>query len=136
MSTSSRDDLGKLILRLVLGIFLLTHGLTKISNGVGTTVSTYSQNFGIPEFLMYGVFIGEVLAPILIIIGLFARLGGLLGVINMLFAFGFVHFAQIGTFKGFVWQWELQGFFLFTSVVVTLIGAGRHSLGGAGGKWN
>ena len=29
------DDLGKLVLRLALGIFILLHGIAKLNNGVG-----------------------------------------------------------------------------------------------------
>jgi putative oxidoreductase len=34
------------------------------------------------------------------------------------------------------WALELQGFYLFVAVAVALLGAGRFSIGGAGGKWN
>jgi putative oxidoreductase len=34
------------------------------------------------------------------------------------------------------WALELQGFFLFTAIAVALLGAGRFSVGGAGGRFN
>ena len=51
------DDLGKLILRLALGILILLHGLAKISNGVGG-VSNMLASHGLPTFLAYGVLVG------------------------------------------------------------------------------
>jgi putative oxidoreductase len=122
------DDLGKLILRLTLGIFMLLHGYAKIVKGVsGIEASLLSA--GLPAWVAYGVYIGEVLAPLMIILGFYARIGGLIIVINMLFAIMLAHASQlfdIGKSGG--WALELQGFFLFTGLVVALIGPGRYAL--------
>ena len=136
MSSSTYDDLGKLVLRLGLGILILLHGLSKLDSGVGWLVDMVGQH-GLPGFVAYGVYIGEVLAPVLIILGLFTRLGGLILVVNMLFVFGLVHMGQlfdIGKSGG--WALELQGLFLIGSIAVTLFGAGAYSLGGRSGRWN
>ena len=122
------DDLGKLVLRLILGIFMLFHGYAKIVKGVsGIEASLLSA--GLPAWVAYGVYIGEVLAPLLIILGFYARLGGLIIVINMLFAIMLSHASQlfdIGKSGG--WALELQGFFLFTGLAVALIGPGRYAV--------
>jgi putative oxidoreductase len=122
------DDLGKLILRLTLGIFMLLHGYAKIVKGVsGIEASLLSA--GLPAWVAYGVYIGEVLAPLLIILGFYARMGGLIIVINMLFAITLSHASQlfdIGKSGG--WALELQGFFLFSGLVVALIGPGRYAV--------
>ncbi len=77
------------------------------------------------------------MAPILIIAGIFTRLGGLLIAINMLVAFVLVHHSQLFMLNGQGgWQLELQGMYLFTAIVVALMGAGRFSVGGAGGRFN
>jgi len=136
MSSSAYDDLGKLILRLGLGILLLLHGLSKLDSGVGWIADMLAQQ-GVPGFVAYGVYIGEVIAPILIILGVFTRLGGLIAVINMLFAFGLVHMHQIFQLgKSGGWALELQGLFLIAGIAVTLLGAGAYSLGGRNGRWN
>lgn len=136
MSSSAYDDLGKLILRLGLGILLLLHGLAKLDSGVGWIVDMLGQH-GLPGFLAYGVYLGEVVAPILIILGLFTRIGGLVIVLNMLFVFGLVHMDQLFLLgKSGGWELELQGLFLFSSIAVTLFGAGAYSLGGRNGRWN
>ncbi|MGB3426041.1 MAG: DoxX family protein [Castellaniella sp.] len=136
MSSSAYDDLGKLILRLSLGILILLHGLGKLDGGVSWIVGMLSQR-GLPGFIAYGVYIGEIVAPVLIILGLFTRLGGLISILNMLFVFGLVHMNELFTLgKSGGWALELQGMFLFASIAVTLFGAGAYSLGGRNGRWN
>jgi putative oxidoreductase len=136
MSSTSTDDLGKLVLRLALGILILLHGLGKLDGGVGWLVGML-QSQGLPGFLAYCVYIGEVLAPILLILGLWTRVGGLLVVINMLFAFGLVHMADLFVIgKSGGWALELQGMYLFGGIAIMLLGAGAYSLGGRNGRWN
>lgn len=86
-------------------------------------------NHGLPGFLAYGVLIGEILAPLLVIFGFYARLGGAIMAINMVVAFALAHSSQlfdIGKSGG--WALELQGFFLFTAIAVTLIGPGKFGI--------
>jgi len=122
------DDLGKLLLRLVLGIFMLFHGYAKIVKGVsGIEASVITA--GLPAWVAYGVYIGEVIAPLLVILGFYARIGGLIIAVNMIFAISLSHTSQLfdlGRSGG--WALELQGFFLLTGLVVALIGPGRFSI--------
>ena len=130
------DDAAKLILRLVLGILILLHGISKMTHGIGGIVAMVHEH-GWPGFTAYFVYIGEVVAPILLIAGIFTRLGGLLIAINMLVAFLLVHHSQLFTLNGQGgWQLELQGMYLFTAIAIALLGAGRFSVGGAGGRFN
>jgi putative oxidoreductase len=122
------DDLGKLVLRWALGIFMLLHGYAKIVKGIGG-IEASLVSAGLPAWVAYGVYIGEVVAPLLLILGFYARIGGLIIVINMIFAIALSHASQlfdIGKSGG--WALELQGFFLFTALVIALIGPGRFSL--------
>lgn len=122
------DDLGKLILRLTLGILTLLHGIAKMRYGVGF-IEGMLQSHGLPTFLAYGVFIGEVLAPLLLILGFYARIGGLIIAINMVVAIALAHTAQllvIGKQGG--WELELQGFYLFTALAIALIGPGKFGI--------
>lgn len=118
------EDIGKLVLRLTLGILILLHGLAKITNGV-SGISGMLAGIGLPSALAYGVYIGEVLAPLLVIIGFYARIGALVIVVNMLFAIALVHMKDLIVLtKSGGWGIELQAFFLFTAVAVALIGPG------------
>lgn len=136
MSSSSSDDLGKLVLRLGVGILLLLHGLSKLDGGVEWIVGMVAAR-GLPGFVAYGVYIGEIVAPVLIILGVYARLGGLIAAVNMLFVFGLVHlkdFFALGKSGG--WALELQGLYLVGGLVILLMGAGAYSLGGRSGRFN
>ncbi|MGY8527559.1 DoxX family protein [Paracidovorax citrulli] len=136
MRTTGSEDLGKAVLRIVLGVLMLLHGIAKVFSGPGFVVQTAEQA-GLPGVLGYGVYLGEVIGPVLIIIGLWTRLGALLIVLNMLFAIGLVHLHQLGMLnKMGGWELELQGMLLGAAIAVMLLGAGRYSVGGAGGKLN
>ncbi|CAP42822.1 DoxX family protein [Bordetella petrii] len=130
------DDTGKLILRLSLGILVLMHGLAKLSGGVGGIAGMLSGH-GLPGFLAYGAYVGEVVGPLLVILGLYSRLGALFIVINMIVAILLAHMGQLSslTQQG-GWALELQGMYLFGALAVAFMGAGRFSLGGSGGRWN
>lgn len=131
MNFLHNDDLGKLILRLTLGILLLLHGINKVMNLDGTMgwLSGQLGAVGLPTFLAYGALVGEVVAPLMIIFGLFSRVGGLLVVGQMLFAIGLVHMGelfQLTQMGG--WAIELQAFFLFTGLAIVFLGSGRYAV--------
>jgi len=130
------DDAGKLLLRLTIGILLLMHGLFKLANGIDTiTALVVAQSW--PAWLAFGVFIGEIIAPSLIIIGVLTRAGALVIVFNMGLAVYLAHASQVLTLtKTGGWALELQGLFLMGALVVALLGAGRFSLGGSHGRMN
>lgn len=122
------DDLGKLILRLTLGILILLHGVAKLKNGVGF-LTPMLEGVGLPPWLAYGVFVGEILAPIMVILGLFTRTGAFIVFVNMLFAIFLVHRAEVLALgKQGGWAIELQGLFLFTALALTLMSPGRYAL--------
>ena len=121
-------DLGKLILRLTLGGLMLFHGIAKLLNGTGFIEGELASH-GLPTVLAYGVYIGEVLAPLMVILGYQTRIGALLIIFNMLVAIALVHGHQLlalGSNGG--WALELQGFFLFTAIAVIFLGPGRYKL--------
>ena len=131
------DDTGKLILRLTLGILILLHGLSKLMGGGVTGISDMLSSHGLPGFLAYGVYVGEIIAPVLLIIGVYTRLGGLIIAINMIVAVLLAHTGQLGTITNTGgWALELQGMFFFTALAIAFMGAGRFSLAGNGGRWN
>ncbi|WP_280548701.1 DoxX family protein [Halomonas sp. 11-S5] len=121
------DALGKLILRLTVAGLLLPHGLTKLLNpgsltGIGNTLAGQ----GLPTVLAYGVLIGEVVAPLMALIGWRSRVAGLLMAANMVVAIFLVHMDELTAFNGNGgWALELQGFFLFGAVALVFLGSGR-----------
>jgi len=122
------DDAGKLLLRLTLGVLFLLHGIAKVTGGIGG-IEKMVAAAGLPGFFAYGVFIGEVLAPILLILGFYSRISAVVIAINMVVAIALAHAKDlfvIGPQGG--WALELQGMFLFTAIAIALIGPGRFSI--------
>lgn len=119
------DDVGKLVLRLTLGILILLHGIAKIRHGI-TPIEGMVTGMGMPAFVTYGAYVGEVLGPLLLIAGFYARIGAALIAVNMLFAFVLAHMADLTSLnESGGWTLELQGMFLFTAIALVLMGPGR-----------
>ena len=78
-------DIAKLLLRISVGVLILFHGIHKVIHGIGGVKAMLSSS-GLPEFLSYGVYVGELIAPIFIILGLYARVASLVLGFNMLVA--------------------------------------------------
>lgn len=108
------------LLRVTLSVLMLFHGWAKITQGVGGIEAMLTQA-GLPAFLAYGVFIGEVIAPLLMLLGLYVVPAACAIALNMLVAIALVHTShllQISKSGG--WSLELQAFFLITAIVVAL----------------
>ena len=129
-------DTAKLLLRWALGVLILLHGISKIRGGPGFILDVV-EKAGLPSPFGYLVYVGEVLAPLLLLVGLWTRAAALVIAINMIFAVALVHMGQLLQLapEG-GWALELQGLFLVTAIAIVLLGAGRYSLGGLRGRWN
>ena len=124
------DNLGKLVLRVTVGMLMLFHGARKILNpGSLDFISKQLTSHGLPQALAYGVYLGEVIAPLMLILGIFSRLGGLLVFGNMVFALFLAHRSQLFTLTtSGGWALELQGFYLFSGLAVLFLGSGRMAI--------
>lgn len=121
-------DTGKLILRLALGVLILLHGIAKLRFGIGGITGMVTAA-GLPAFVAWGVYVGEVLAPLAVIAGWYARIGAAVIAVNMLFALGLAHMGELLSLNATGgWALELQGMFLFTAVAVALLGPGRYGI--------
>ncbi|VCU68993.1 Putative oxidoreductase CatD [Pigmentiphaga humi] len=130
------DDLGKLLLRIAVGVLMLMHGIPKVVGGIGF-VKNLLASHDLPTWLGYFVYAGEVVAPILLLVGFYTRAAGLVVAVNMVVAIALAHGGQIfSVTKNGAWSLELQGLFLVGGLVIALIGAGRFSAGGKAGTLN
>lgn len=126
--TLTHDDFGKLLLRLAVGGLMLFHGLHKLFGGVGF-ISSMLVEKGLPGFIAYGVLIGEVVAPVLIVLGILTRPAALVLAFTMIVAW-----LMVGTGKTFAldavgaWAIESLVYFFIGALAVAFMGAGRYSL--------
>ena len=128
ITNANMEETGKLVLRLTLGVLVLFHGVAKLTGGIDF-ISDVVVQAGLPSFVAYGVYLGEVVAAALVIAGWYSRVGAGVIAINMLFAIGLVHASEIfaiGESGG--WALELQGMFLFGAIAITLLGPGKFSV--------
>ncbi len=124
------EDLGKLILRLTVAGLILFHGIAKILDPSSLDfIEGMLSGFGLPSFIANGVYVGEVIGPVMVILGLYSRLGALAIVLNMIFAVSLAHtgdLMMVNQFGG--WAVELQAFYLFGGLAVAFLGSGRLAL--------
>ena len=124
----ANDAVGKLILRVTIGVLVLLHGIAKVIGGV-EGIAGRLESVGLPGFIAYGVYLGEVMAPILMIVGFYARAGALLVALTMVVAIALVHSSELFLFTrtgGF--QLELQYSYLFGAIAAMLLGPGRYAI--------
>ncbi len=135
-SKAISQDFGKLLLRVTVAGLLLFHGVSKLIHGVSWMAGPLAA-LHLPAFIAYGVYVGEVIAPVFVILGVYARLGGLIIAFDMFMAVLLVARGRMFALNGAGgWGLELEAFYFFTALCVFFIGAGRFSLGGTNGNWN
>lgn len=135
-ATSNRDDAGKLLLRLTIGVLLLFHGIGKMMGGIGWMAGMLGA-LGLPAFFGYGAYVGEVVAPLFAIAGKFTRIAGLIIAFNMLSAVLLVLRDKIFTLnQGHGWAIELEMLFLLGGVTLFLLGSGRYAVSKGVGRWD
>ncbi|MCZ2104276.1 MAG: DoxX family protein [Comamonadaceae bacterium] len=111
---------GHILLRTVLALLLLFHGWAKITGGVGWLVGMLDK-MGFPGWFAYAVYLGEVLAPLLLLAGVFVVPAALLVMANMIVAYLLMHQGQVLEInQSGGWALELQAFYFFSALVVML----------------
>lgn len=128
------NDLGLLILRIAISVLMILHGIQKLA-GLNF-IQTMLAEKGLPEFLAYGVWVGEILAPIAILIGFRTRIAAAVFAFNCLVAMLLVHNAEIFSLVDHGgWALELLGLYLFGSLSLFFTGAGNIALS-KNNKWD
>lgn len=123
-----REDLGLLILRLSVGVLMLLHGIAKLQHGVGP-IEGIITSAGLPAFLTYGVYLGEVVAPLFIIFGFGTRAAALVLAGNCVVAALTAHAADIISLNATGgWGVELLGLYFFGALALVFTGGGKYAL--------
>jgi len=132
----SLEDAGKLLLRLLVGGLLILHGFHKLVSGPGEVAGMLAAH-GVPGIFAWAVYLGEVLGPALILLGVYARIGALLVMANMLVAVLLTRGLDVFHLNAHGgWGIELELFYGLGALCIALLGAGIYSAAGKGGKFN
>jgi putative oxidoreductase len=130
------EDVGKLLLRIVVAGLMLFHGVDKLLHGP-VHVRADLIAHGLPGALANGVYVGEVLAPIFILAGAWTRFWALVYALSIAFATLLVHrgdFLRLAPTGA--WAAELWVYYIMVPIVVALLGSGRYALRPAKGPWD
>ncbi len=129
-------DIGLFILRLAVGGLMLFHGIAKINQGV-EMIKPMLATKGLPEWSVYGLYIAEVLAPVMILLGIWTRLAAVTILIDMVMAVFLVHSNDIFSLnKAGAWAIEIEAFYFVTALALCFTGAGIYRLKKSGGRWD
>lgn len=135
-TTFHSDDIAKLILRLMIGWVMLPYGIDYAKDGLDFIFEVLKNN-GLPSFLAYGVLAGELVGPILVLIGWWSRIGGALIFITMFLSILLAHrdiMFEYNEFGG--WSIALNAMLSFGGLAIFFAGAGKYSVSRGKGKWD
>jgi len=122
------NSIGKLILRVMLGGMMLFHGIEKALHGIGFIKGLVHAQ-GVPDMLAYGVYVGEILAPIFLILGWKSRIWAGVIMLNMFVA---IYLTQMGAFMKVgvhgAWAVEVPMFYLLTALALVFLGSGKYAV--------
>ena len=123
------DESGKFLLRSSIAILMLFHGFKKLNYGISEVKALVLQA-GLPEFLAYGVYMGELIIPFLLIAGLFTRFSALIlsSTMGVAIYLGFTDKLLILDAKTGGPLIELPLLYLLVSLSIVFLGAGKYSL--------
>lgn len=125
-SLTTRDSLGLLLLRVVVGAAFMFHGWPKIQNAT----SWMGPDATVPPALQAAAAVAEFGGGAALILGFLTRLAALALAITMAVAAGMVHIPKGDPFvgKGGESSWELAAVYFACSVLFLLAGPGRISV--------
>jgi len=122
------EHIGKLLLRLMLGGLMLFHGVHKAIHGIGF-IKMLVVAHGLPEFLAYGVYVGEILAPLLLLLGWKSRIWAGIIAFNMAVA---IYLTQISAFLKVgghgAWALEVPMFYMLSALALVFLGSGKYAI--------
>ncbi|WP_371824283.1 DoxX family protein [Lutibacter sp. A64] len=120
-------DLGLLILRITIAGLMLFHGIAKLGHLDG--IKGMLSGMGLPEFIAYGVYITEIIAPLLIIIGYRTKLASLVFFFGMVAALFMAHSNNMFALsKTGGLQIELILLYAFGALTLFFTGSGKYAI--------
>ncbi|SHE74351.1 DoxX family protein [Pedobacter caeni] len=124
----TNTNTGLLIIRLTTGLCMLIYGLTKLKNGVGFIEQMLAAE-GLPTFFASGVYVGELIAPLAIMLGFRTRIAALVMAFNCLVALLIAQSHLIFSLNPFGgWAVELLVIYTFIPLALFFTGGGTYAL--------
>jgi len=121
-------DLGLLLVRMGIGFPMLIYGINKLFTGIDFIKNLLTAS-GLPSFLGYGVYVGEIIAPILIIIGYRTSIAGAVLAINCFTAILLTQIPflfKLNDYGG--WALELLAIYMLIGLSLLFSGAGKLAI--------
>tara|TARA_R110002020_G_scaffold265658_4_gene480458 strand:- start:7444 stop:7845 length:402 start_codon:yes stop_codon:yes gene_type:complete len=132
---NTRQHIGLLLLRVSIAFTMLIYGISKLNFGIEYITGLLEQ-YGLPTFLGYGVFVGEIIAPILIIIGFRTKLAGLVFAINCFVAILMDRLPDVLSLNEHGgWSIGLIFIYMMFGLVMFNTGSGKYALS-TNNKWD
>jgi len=105
-----------------LGVLLMFHGIDKIMHGTAFIEKMLlAQKIPYSEYVQYGVYVGEVVAPLFLIVGKYMRIAGAVVAVNMIIAIFLVHQKTLFTLgEQGAWSIETPMLYLIMALSVLL----------------
>jgi len=123
-----RIDIGLLLLRVAIGFPMLIYGISKLIRGI-EFIKELLVAAGLPSFIAYGVYVGEIIAPLALLVGFRVRFAGLLFGFNCLTALLLTQTDAIFRLNAYGgWAIELLVIYLLVSLALFFTGGGKFSI--------
>ncbi|MXV37096.1 DoxX family membrane protein [Flavobacteriaceae bacterium Ap0902] len=128
---SKNLNTGLLLLRVTIGGLMLFHGIRKIEKPEKTInhIKDVLEKKNLPPALANGAYVGEILSPMMVMIGYRTRLFAPIIAFDMLMTFYTVNYKKINQRKdNGAWSVEVPVFFLIGSTILVFTGGGAYAL--------
>ncbi len=128
-------DAGLLTWRLTLGILMILHGIHKLIYGIDFIEGLFTE-LGLPKFFAWGIYVGEIVAPLVLIFGFRTKIAALTLAFTMVVAIFMVDSDKIFQLSQTgAWGIEVAALFLFGAVGLVFTGGGKYALS-TKNKWD
>lgn len=125
---NTKQNTGLLISRIAIGFPMLFYGIGKVVHGIGF-IQQVLVDKGLPAFFGYGVYVGEVIAPLLLLLGWRTRLAAAVFAVNCITAVLLVQSSLIFSLnENGGWAIELLLLYALMAVSLFFTGGGKYAL--------
>ena len=119
-------DIGLFIVRITIAVPMLMYGISKIIHGISYIEGLLTEK-GLPSVLAYGVYVGEVISPLLLIVGFRTRQAAVLFASNCLTAIILAHKAAILSLNE-NGGWALETLAIYAGISISLLFTGSGKI--------